>query len=366
MIALGLAFVLAAAPAPALTLRLSEDQTAFEVVGLERTLLAKLKDEPPARWPAVFRVVVKNDSDSENIPPLLGTYSVTATGVRFEPRFPPQPGISYRASFHFKDAAINSVITVPKLDGAPKTAITAVYPSVDILPENLVRFYIHFNGPMNHKDIYRHLKLIRDDGKPVDMPFLEIDEQLWSADGTRLTIWCDPGRVKRNLVPRLEAGPVLEEGRRYTFIIDRNWEDADGRPLKQEFRKTFAVGPPDDSPVDPAMWSLIPPWPSKDGTSSLIVRLAKPHDRALLARMLWITDAAGKKVEGTITVGGGERVVTFAPAKPWTNGTYNLVIDTRLEDICGNRVGQPFEVDEFKPIERKIEAKTVSRPFVVK
>ena len=82
--------------------------------------------------------------------------------------------------------------------------------------------------------------------------------------------------------------------------------------------------------------------------------------------MLWVTDAAGQKVEGTVSVGGGERVVTFAPAAPWRRGDYKLVVDTRLEDVCGNRVGEPFEVDVFKPITRKIEGKTAERPFAVR
>ena len=43
-----------------------------------------------------------------------------------------------------------------------------------------------------------------------------------------------------------------------------------------------------------------------------------------------------------------------------------FVVDTRLEDVCGNRVGEPFEVDVFKPIERKIETKTAERTFGVR
>ena len=67
---------------------------------------------------------------------------------------------------------------------------------------------------------------------------------------------------------------------------------------------------------------------------------------------------------GTFTV--HERVVTFAPKRPWAKGDYKLVIDARLEDVCGNRVGEPFEVDVFKPVTRKIEAKTFERPFTVR
>ena len=96
------------------------------------------------------------------------------------------------------------------------------------------------------------------------------------------------------------------------------------------------------------------------------MKLAKPHDHALLGRMVWVTDAGGKKVPGEVTVGGGERVVTFAPKDRWARGQYKLVVDTRLEDVCGNRVGESFEVDVFKPVTGKIEAKTFERPFAVR
>ena len=82
--------------------------------------------------------------------------------------------------------------------------------------------------------------------------------------------------------------------------------------------------------------------------------------------MLWVTDAAGKRVVGTLAVGGGERVVTFSPAKPWVRGNYKLVIDASLEDVCGNRVGEPFEVDVFRPIPLRPATKLVDRAFAVK
>ena len=86
----------------------------------------------------------------------------------------------------------------------------------------------------------------------------------------------------------------------------------------------------------------------------------------MLGRVVWVADAVGEPVPGTFTVGGGERVLTFAPKTPWTRGDYKLVVDSRLEDVCGNRVGEPFEVDVFKPVTRKIESKTFERLFMVR
>ena len=106
--------------------------------------------------------------------------------------------------------------------------------------------------------------------------------------------------------------------------------------------------------------------PRANGDSPLIIRLAKPLDRALLARMLSVRDAAGQPVEGVWTVGGGERVVTFAPKGTWARGAYKLVVDARLEDVCGNRVGEPFELDVLKPIPAKAVTKVAERPFAVK
>jgi len=179
-----------------------------------------------------------------------------------------------------------------------------------------------------------------------------------------VTILFHPGRVKRELVPREELGPILEEGRTYTIEISGGWEDTDGRPLVAGFAKTFTAGPPDDQPVDPALWTLVTPRGGSD--APLIIRLAKPLDHAMLNRVVWVADAKGNPVPGTLSVGGGERVLTFSPQSPWQSSNYKLVTDTRLEDVCGNRVGEPFEVDVFKPVTRKIPTKTFERTFTVR
>ncbi|HVL12844.1 MAG TPA: hypothetical protein VM529_09770 [Gemmata sp.] len=57
---------------------------------------------------------------------------------------------------------------------------------------------------------------------------------------------------------------------------------------------------------------------------------------------------------------------TTSGASVFARGDYKLVAQTRLEDVCGNRVGEPFEVDVFKPVTPKIEARTADRPFRVR
>ncbi len=352
------------------------DPPTVEIGGVDKAHLAaivgaKLTAE---EWPRVARMVVDEGTPTEAAkkPPMAGGWSVSGDALRFEPLFPLVPGTKYRVFCDLAAAPRTKIkaepfalaVFISKPPPGPRVSIAAVYPSANRLPENTLRLYVQFSGPVERGDVYKRVKLTRDDGKVIATPFLEIDEQLWSADGTRLTLLFDPGRVKRGLVPREEEGPILEEGHRYTFEVDAKWRDLDGRPITSNHKKTFDVFAPDDQPVWPDDWSLMTPRANSD--APLIVKLAKPLDRALLNRMLWVTDAAGKRVEGTLTVGGGERVVTFAPKNPWAKGDYRLMINATLEDVCGNRVGEPFEVDVLRPIPLKPVIKIAERPFTVK
>ncbi len=86
-------------------------------------------------------------------------------------------------------------------------------------------------------------------------------------------------------------------------------------------------------------------------------------DRALLDRLLTVQDAAGKVVPGRISVDREETIWQFTPTAPWRTGDYRLVIGTELEDVAGNSIAQPFEVDMVNPISRRVTSDTVARPF---
>jgi hypothetical protein len=79
-----------------------------------------------------------------------------------------------------------------------------------------------------------------------------------------------------------------------------------------------------------------------------------------------VTDERGQRVEGTVNVTDEETRWRFTPKESWRAGAYSLVVDTVLEDPTGNSVAQPFEVDVFRPIERRVETKTVKVAFTVK
>jgi hypothetical protein len=292
--------------------------------------------------------------------------------LTFKPRFPLQRGVRYRAVVRPRDipraaneeyAAVEDTFLLPKPKAAP-TVVEHVYPTGDKLPENLLRFYFHFSAPMSRGDVYKYIRLLDADGKRVEAPFLELEQELWDEAGRRFTLLIDPGRIKRGLKPREDVGPALEQGKSYTLEISRDWLDANGEPLKESHRKKFRVAAPDETQPDPKTWKLQAPAAAKG--EALVVTFPKPLDHAMLERVLWVTDDRGRKVEGGIAVADGETRWRFTPKEPWRAGTYDLVVDTALEDPAGNSIARPFEVDVFRPVERRVERKTVKVPFTVK
>jgi sugar phosphate isomerase/epimerase len=301
--------------------------------------------------------------DYENAQPLAGEMKWGVEELYFTPRFPLQPGTTYRVFFDKQTAEF----TVPNPRPAVATAITAVYPEAGVLPENTLRMYVHFSRPMKKGDSYKHITLTRDDGVEVKYPFHEIDEGLWTPDGKRLTLLFDPGRVKRGLKPREEEGPILEEGKKYTLTISKDWPDEAGFPLKQGFTKAFSATKPDDEPIDPAKWAITPPNNQARRILPMWVKLSKPLDHALAERLIWVTDAAGKRMDVPLKLESLDTSIQIGEYdRHWAAGKYKLVIDTRLEDVCGNRVGRAFEVDILRPVTKQIETKTVEIPFEVK
>src|SRR5262249_51244490 len=134
-------------------------------------------------------------------------------------------------------------------------------------------------------------------------------------------------------------------------------------PLQEGYRKTFRAGPAEEKSPDPKTWKVQPP--AGGSRLPLTVRFPRPLDHALLERLLWVTDAQGRKVSGSVAVSAHETVWQFTPERPWQAGPHQLVADTRLEDLAGNSLRRPFEIDVFHPIERQITTETIGLPVLV-
>lgn len=332
---------------------------AIEITGLSADSLKQLESLSAEDRAKAFTVSV--GAEASDLPPLTGTLTIDDDTLRFQPRYPLEPGLSYRTVLNSPPLA--QVIEVPTSDSDPTTVVTHIYPTSDVLPENQLKFYIHFSAPMSRGEAYQRVHLLDENDQPVDGVFLELGEELWDADQQRFTLLFDPGRVKRGLKPREELGPAIVEGRSYSLVVDGAWRDATRTPLNAGARKHFRVGPPDETPIDTAKWDLAAP--AAGSRDPLLLRFGEPLDHSLLERVMRITGPDGRRVSGTIATGDGEACWQFTPEQPWLAGTYQLTAETTLEDLAGNAIGRPFEVDEFDKVDERVESKSVSLSFNV-
>ena len=311
---------LAAGAAAEVTISLGKDGRSFIAKGVDSS--------------AEFSVRVEG---GEDLPAMAGEVTAIDAGLRFTPLFPLTPGMCYRANV----GDVSQEFTIPAPDKTPVAEVAAIYPSGDLLPENLLKFYIHFTKPMAIGEAAQHVRLIGGDGEPVPLPFLELAEELWDPEGTRLTLFFDPGRVKRGLRPHEEEGRPLEGGKHYALEIDPAWRDAKGRRMAEGFSKRFRASEADYGQPDAAKWDIKAP---AAGTREPVkIKFAEPLDHGLLERLLVVYDSGGQRQLGTATVVGGEKEWRWKPDAAWAPGSYRVVVETILEDRAGNSVARLFE-----------------------
>lgn len=331
-----------------------QPRIAFGVRDLPLDLVEQIArtQRSPQQWRAFFSVHV----ESERAAPILGDYRAADGALWLVPSFPPERGVRYVAVFQpavlqgetaaaadLPSEPVRAYLEVADRAAVRATRVSGVHPSTGEIPENLLRLYVHFTAPMSRGDVLRWVRLEDSTGATIEDAFLALGEELWDRHATRLTVLLDPGRIKSGLRPQAELGRALAVGHQVTIAIDGRWPDASGRPLGEGFRRSFRVVAADQEPPDPTRWRLEPP--RAGGRAPLRIALGEPLDHALLHRLVWVEDEAGGALEGSIALGDDERTWSFTPLAPWSAGRYAVVIDRRLEDLAGNRVGRAFEVD---------------------
>ncbi|GAB5551373.1 MAG: hypothetical protein Sapg2KO_09640 [Saprospiraceae bacterium] len=296
---------------------------------------------------AIFTGVMDNISKRQ--PPILGRFKVSDTYLSFYPHFSLEGGrtftlkINPELSYSFK--------TELPVESAP--VLLDIFPSSNQLPSNLLKFYLHFSVPMQAGNSYVQIALIDQRGDTLDAPFVALSPELWNDDFTRLTLWLDPGRIKRDLGPNQLLGPVLQQRQTYELVIKPGWKNQQGLPLNKKYQKSFRVIQADRQKVNPDDWKLNIP---KAGTSdALLINFLQPMDAALLQRMIQVLNVKNEVIPCQFQLGPNEELLKIIPLNTWKSGVYQLRIDTYLEDICGNNLLRPFDRDLHKATEIKSE-----------
>ncbi|MDE2779612.1 MAG: hypothetical protein OXI91_08060 [Chloroflexota bacterium] len=291
-----------------------------------------------------------------SLPVVAGRFEVADGAVWFVPRFPFVAGMGYALLVYPSSGAGIAAadgtrqgprawdIQRPAVDATPVARVVAIYPDVDEVPVNLLKFYVHFSEPMSEGRAQRAISVCRDDtGEPIDGVFVPMDPELWDGARQRLTLLLDPARIKHGLVPNMEVGYPLIEGVPFRLRLGPEFRDAKGRPMAAGAERRYAVGPEVRERVDPAKWSLT--VPDAGTLHALKVGFDRPLDHALLQRSLGVSGPEGEPVAGKGSTGPNEKSWQFEPELPWAEGRHRLVVGRQLEDLAGNSPLRVFDRD---------------------
>lgn len=340
------------------------------VAGLPATAGAWLEVQPPDwdGWRRLLSVRVLPRRDGT--PPVGGRYRWQEERLHFKPRFPWKAGQQLEATWNpaevewphamsTKASRQEFRIAEPQI-ARPPTEVTGISPPAGLVPQNILKFYATFSAPMSRGGAYANIRLESAAGEPLEFPFVELAEELWDPTGQRLTLLLDPARIKHGLRPREEQGPFWNEGDQVVLCIAAGWPDAAGRPLASEYRQCLSIGPADEVSPDPLTWDV--ELPAAAGRDPLRIAADEPLDEPLFVRRVTVLGPDGEVVQGVVEVSPDQTGWTLMPDSAWLPGDYTLEIDPRLEDLCGNSVGRPFEVRRADADGAANDAVTLDQP----
>jgi hypothetical protein len=303
-------------------------------------------------WKAVFPITLRQTPDVV----VDGQYEVFKSAVCFTPRFPFASNLEYEAIF-YQEALSNNYneVYLPKApsntlrlifsistsnEGIPM--VTNVYPTADVLPENLLKLHITFSQSMTRGEVYERVKIYDVYNKAIEKAFLIVDEELWDEEMKSITIMLDPGRVKRGLRANLEMGAPLHAEESYTLVIDKGWPDQFGNRTTNIVKKHFTCIAADRKKPDAQQWSFCIPT-NRD--SPLTIDLKESFDIDLLLHTVRIKDKKGNLIRGTTSILDHETKLIFENDGAWKNGDYTIEINPVLEDLAGNNMKRLFDKD---------------------
>jgi hypothetical protein len=179
----------------------------LEYLGAEEIRKLRYAVPTAGQWQSLFSVFVDDPEllAKGTLPPILGRYEILGDRIRFTPRYPLMKGLGYRARANLSALFDGSEGPISPLELAfsspieatvPSAVVDGVYPSSDVLPENLLRFYVHFSAPMQRGGVQGHIFLLDAEGQEVKGAFLNLATELWDSAMQRLTILLHPGRIK--------------------------------------------------------------------------------------------------------------------------------------------------------------------------
>ncbi|MEQ9466079.1 MAG: hypothetical protein RLN88_01635 [Ekhidna sp.] len=297
------------------------------------------------QWSSFFFV-----QTTPGAPPVLGEYGIVNNHLSFSPKFLPDPKVQYFVTFSYPKLGElisqniedqNEYTDVASFEPPETTQpeVTSFIPTLNEVPANLLRFYVYFSAPMSLQNPYDFITIEDKSGKALVDPFVVIPEGLWNINHTRLTLLLHPGRIKQGVGPNMTMGDVLMAGNNYTLKISKDWKGASGEPLKATFTQTINATNPLERAMNINSWAL---RAERKNIGILHVVSDHPLDQPLAKRMLFIRGKDGQILPSRVEFDNPEKFRILW--KLDDSDELELVIDPRLEDVCGNTPHYAFDL----------------------
>lgn len=137
---------------------------------------------------------------------MLGEKKRDDDKILFTPLVPFTPNLDYEIVFRGR---VIRKVKIPRHPQALAAAIISVYPSTDTVPENLLKIYLGFSAAIREGEALKHVFLLDGENDTLSNVFLDLQPELWNEERTVLTLWLDPGRIKRGLIPNEQMALIL-------------------------------------------------------------------------------------------------------------------------------------------------------------
>jgi len=324
------------------------------VTGADRVVVESDLITPGSVPEHVLAIYVMHDGIQADHP-VQGRYVLRAPVVEFTPLYPFGTGQAYQIEIAGRP---RRTFTLARRAPQTQPRVMDIFPTAPRIPRNTLRLHVGFSAPMQRQRAREFLRLFDDDGRDITAIIVDLGQELWSPDSTRLTVLLDPGRAKRGIHATREPGPVLTEDRTYNLVVGAGWPAATGAPLTAGRSRTFEIGPAQRAPLDDHAWILSAPAASS--RDPVLLDFGRTMDMATLSNRISVVDTDGHAIAGTVAICHGEQRWSFKPTQRWAALTHELVVDADLEDIAGNRVGEALDHDVHQ---RRTQPEPVSLPF---
>ena len=128
--------------------------------------------------------------------------------------------------------------------------------------------------------------------------------------------------------------PALVVGRSYSLVVTA---------LGQTARHTFRVSDLVLEAVNEADWRLVSP--TVGSLDPAVVHFDRVMDAALCEDEIGVLTPSGEVVQTSVSLAPDGTAAQIIPSHPWSAGQHRLVVSERLEDVCGNRLGEALDHD---------------------